>query len=1109
MSYTWYTKGSGLDFDSHKNYVDYTDKIHSQTGVAFNCGAPNVTKNIDNLTDFYIGFTVYYAKDNPGPNGAWNWLSVTGNDTVFINGSDDYLCCMPDNNGYKPPYKKGLSHIIVHVDTVNDKIEYWYNLQKVYTRESAGIAGKSYTAINMCPTGGGANYAQRDNAISDLIITTEKTELDKYISKFFQPVSITFDGKTNYAEIPVSLTDVSDWSAEIKFETDGAGSNNSKIFAANCLFGQDKKDSTSGGRDFHVDVKNGNLCIYHKTKKDDELVDELVDTKIKVADSKQHTVKIVSNPSDNGISVYCDGVYANTVYVKGADKKTVYMPTPMLGNSRDFSGDTAYLHFSLYSFKLTKNGKTVAEYAPTAKDALLRTLTDKSGNGNDATLYGNVYEYKTVDILFNFLADTSRTVEATTAVDADTCRTIAAHLETFDVSADTARTVHRAEIVGADTGRTVQSTTTINADAARKTVLPFEIDADTQRRFGMSFSVIADTSLTTERTEKINADFVRKIEKIITVDIDAMRDVQAPFSLAVDTTRNLQNNVSLSIDTSRTVERVESVSGDSIRYLVFDMDKLLIPANQPPAQGEFTPFPANPPKAAKQGIISMTLELATGTLSDTLNFETFGTDFTPKRAIRGTFLDFPYEYRVEQVANTGERQKVTSMSYIDRLLYVPLKFYVDGDGGKKFVGSVERSSFAGGVGGNDFAGGVEGNDFANGGGGSDFEGIAQALAKHLGYACETHMENIYLKTNYSGMTVTYSAVMSGSFGWLSDLPWRQVNVYIKGGKMCFVQRGQEPNVYDITDLHHDEPTIVQKVFRSRFSANNKTPEPDKFKPAKKKGGGIYTKGFTGRVQYDTNYTEYLNGQPIESERSTEDAFIHTRWKYDEDDRLIAQDSSSTPRKAGMNRTETHVRMYYYKPEMGSDAYTITKTQTETWEFDRKTGKANITRTVNYVENGNGSTTSTTIRDGDMVVSNGPVGMNTGSEYATNQQNIIMTGGKTKWFDDDDNEIKDEADISFSSLPVSEAPNSGVQLSTLVAEINSHDRCIEETVEMNIIEAVKDGVPSLTHVINFGERIKYNGNEYNLERNTVTRTTREIKQNIVMIRWFDLSEGVKG
>ena len=735
------------------------------------------------------------------------------------------------------------------------------------------------------------------------------TLVDYATSSSTTPVALNFDGKTNYAKIPVSLTDTADWSAEITFDTDGKGDNNLEVYLKNCLFGQELLDSVSGGRDFHVDVKDGNLYIFHENEKDSG--NELVDTKIKVADGKQHTVKIVSNPSDNGISVYCDGVYVNTVYVKGTDKKTVYMPTPCLGaNGRDNPG-AAHLHFSLHSFKLTKNGSVVAEYAPTAKDAALKTLTDKSGNGNDATLYGNAYEYKAVDILFNFSADTARAVEATTAVDADTCRmiaehladfdfsadtartvqattkvdadtcrTIAEHLADFDFSADTARAVHRAEIVGADTGRTVQTVTTINADAARKTVLPFEINADTQRSFGVSipFSFGADTSCTIERTEKINAESSRRVEKTIAVNVDAMRDVQAPFSLAVDTTRNLQNNVNLSVDTSRTVERVESVNGDSIRYLVFDMDKLLIPANQPPAQGEFTPFPANPPKAAKQGVISMTLELATGTLSDTLNFETFGTDFTPKRAIRGTFLDFPYEYRVEQVTTIGGRQKVTSMSYIDRLLYVPLKFHVEGGEGSTFVGSVESSDFAGS---GDFAEGVGGSDFAGSSGGSDFESIAKALAKHLGYACETHMENIYLKTNYSGMTVTYSAVMSGAFGWLSDLPWRQVNVYIKGGKMTFVQRGQEPNVYDITDLHHDEPTIVQKVYRSRFSANNKTPEPDKVKPAKKKGGGIYTKGYTGRVEYPNgDYTEYLNGQPIESERSTENAPVHTRWDYD-------------------------------------------------------------------------------------------------------------------------------------------------------------------------------------------------------------------------------------
>lgn len=713
-----------------------------------------------------------------------------------------------------------------------------------------------------------------------------------------------------------------------------------------------------------------------------------------------------------------------------------------------------------------------------------------------------------IPIFVNF--DTSRAVQTITTVNADTNRAVAAHIEAFDISADMERVVYRTELIKTDTGRTVQATTTVEADAARKTVLPFAISVDTRRQFGTSFSIGVDTGRTVQASTAVNADISRAVEKTVTASFDATRAVQVPFAISADTARKVIVAVKLDTDTLRTVERTETVNGDALRYLVFDMDTLLIPANQPPAQGEFTPFPANPPKAAKQGIISMTLELATGTLSDTLNFETFGTDFTPKRAIRGTFLDFPYEYRVEQVANTGGRQKVTSMSYIDRLLYVPLKFYVDGDGGNKFVGSVERSSFAGGVGGNDLAEGGGGNDFADGGGGSDFESLAKSLAKHLGYACETHMENIYLKTNYSGMTVTYSAVMSGAFGWLSDLPWRQVNVYIKGGKMCFVQRGQEPSVYDITDLHHDEPTIVQKVFRSRFSANNKTPEPNKFKPAKKKGGSIHTKGYTGRVEYPNgDYTEYLNGQPIESERSTESGTVFTRWEYNGNDKLISQDSYMNPRKADANRTETHTRFYYYTPVIGGSQFTITETRTSTTEYDRKTGKSHTTETVNYTENGKDSTTSTTIRDGDMVVSNGPVGMNTGSEYAFNQQNIIMTGGKTKWFDDDDNEIKDEADISFSSLPVSEAPNSGVQLSTLVAEINSHDRCIEETVEMNIIEAVKDGVPSLTHVINFGERIKYNGNEYNLERNTVTRTAREIKQNIVMIRWFDLSEGVKG
>jgi hypothetical protein len=1059
MSYTWYTKGSGLDFDSHESYVNYTDNIHSQTGVAFNCGTPNVIKNIDNLTDFYIGFTVYYARNKPGPyDNAWNWLKVTGNDTAFINGSDNYLCCMPDSNGYKPPYQKGLSHIIVHVDTVNDKIEYWHNFQKVYTRESAGIAGKSYTAIKMCPTGGGANYAQRDNAISDLIITTEKTELDKYISKFSQSVSLTFDGSTNYAKIPVSLTDVSDWSTEITFTTT-ENRTGSYIYNQRCIFGYDTANNLS--RDFHVDTNGGNLYVFNGLGNSSTPVggtatldngDYGINTGIKVNDGKKHTVKAISTTGK--IEVYCDGVLATTVYpATTLSADAVYIGCSM-------PAESIFGQLALYSFNLTKNGSLVAEYAPTKKEALLKTLTDNSGSGNDAALYGNTYACTVVteDIDFLLSADTSRAVQTTTIVNADTSRMVAAHLEAFDISADADRTVYRAEIVGSDTERTIQTTTTVNVDAARKTVLPFAISVDTRRQFGMSFNIGVDTSRTVEATTTVKADISRAVEKTVAASFDAMRAMQAPFSLSADTARKfIVAAVKLDTDTLRAVERTETVNGDSMRYLVFDMDKLLIPANQPPAQGEFTPFPANPPKAATKGVISMTLELATGTLSDTLNIETFGTDFTPRRVIRGTFLDYPYESRVEQVTTTGARQKITSMSYIDRLLYVPLKFHAD-----------------------------------DGSTGDNFNDLANALAGHLGYACETHLENIYLTTNYTDTSVTYSSVMSGAFGWLSDLPWRQVNAYIKDGTMHFVQRGQEPTVYDITNLHHDEPTIVQKVYRSRFSPNNK-----KTKSVR----SVHTAGFTGRVAYpDGGYTDYANGQPILSERSTESASVLTRWEYDMNGKLIAQSSHTTPRKDGVNPSETHTRLYYYTPTIGS-GFMITETRTRTTETDSKTGKSTTTETVNYSESGKNSTTSTTMRDGDMVVSNGPVGTSTASEYAVNQQNIVMTGGATKWLDDDGNEVKDEADISLASLPVNAKPSEGVQLSELSAEINNHDRCTQETVEMNIIEPVRDGIPALTHVINFGERIKYNGNEYSLEHNTVTRTAREIKQSITITRWF--------
>ena len=893
------------------------------------------------------------------------------------------------------------------------------------------------------------------------------TLVDYATSSSTTPVALNFDGKTNYAKIPVSLTDVSDWSAEITFTTTENRSNNN-IWCQPCLFGYDSNGAIS--RDFHVDTKNGKLYIFSGVGGETPIGgtstndngDYGIDTGVTVNDGKRHTVKAVSTTGK--LEVYCDNVLTTTIYPTNTFNANAFY----IGCSKPDT--SAFGQLTLYSFKLTKNGSVVAEYAPTAKDAALRTLTDKSGNGNDAALYGNTYTYSVVtEIDFSFSADTSRAVQATTAVEADTCRTIAAHLADFDFSADAARTVHRAEIVGADTERTVQSTTTVDADATRKTVLPFEINADTQRRFGMSFSVIADTSCTTERTEKINADISRRVEKTIAVNVDAMRDVQAPFSFAVDTTRNLQQGFMLGVDTSRTVERVESVNGDSIRYLVFNIDKLLIPANQPPAQGEFTLFPANPPKAAKQGIISMTLELATGTLSDTLNLETFGTDFTPKRAVRGTFLDFPYEYLVEQATSIGKRQTVTCMNQIDQKKYA-----------KVDTGDLLSSA----------------------------EDVAKKIADSLGLKLETYHEKYTVTTSYSSTHVTAANMMSGLYSWTQNLPWRKINVFFRDKTMYVVQRGYEPREpYDITAMHYPEPTITQAVYRNQYSENNKQT---------KVGKNVKTKGFSGSVTYPNGgFTNYEDGKPTDSVKYQNGIETDTWWSYDSWGRMTHQivdtkpssDFAENPANENANETHSEIRVEYYGvcPENG--AYEVSETTTVTKETDRKTGKTTTTKTVNYSESAPGSTSSTTINsDGGVASATGSTLLQTNSDFARNQYNTVSCGGNPEWIVEgggvfDENTITD--------FPLNDT-DGGLTLGEIAAELNAYDRCIQETLQIELVEPVADGKPTMTHIVDFLERVKFRGNEYYLERNEIERTTREIKQTITAVRWEgNLSEIEKG
>ena len=55
--------------------------------------------------------------------------------------------------------------------------------------------------------------------------------------------------------------------------------------------------------------------------------------------------------------------------------------------------------------------------------------------------------------------------------------------------------------------------------------------------------------------------------------------------------------------------------------------------------------------------------------------------------------------------------------------------------------------------------------------------------------------------------------------------------------------------------------------------------------------------------------------------------------------------------------------------------------------------------------------------------------------------------------------------------------------------------------MEIRARIQNGVPDIDHIVDFTERIRFEGHEYFLQSNTVELTPRLLRQTIKMVRWY--------
>lgn len=103
-------------------------------------------------------------------------------------------------------------------------------------------------------------------------------------------------------------------------------------------------------------------------------------------------------------------------------------------------------------------------------------------------------------------------------------------------------------------------------------------------------------------------------------------------------------------------------------------------------------------------------------------------------------------------------------------------------------------------------------------------------------------------------------------------------------------------------------------------------------------------------------------------------------------------------------------------------------------------------------------------------------------------------GNTETYDDWRRKLAPIADISF---PVKELNT----LQELTNDLLWLNRKIQETVTVDLISPINNGIPSINHIIDFTERVKLDGNEYFLVSNNISFTPRKLIQKLQLIRWY--------
>ena len=248
--------------------------------------------------------------------------------------------------------------------------------------------------------------------------------------------------------------------------------------------------------------------------------------------------------------------------------------------------------------------------------------------------------------------------------------------------------------------------------------------------------------------------------------------------------------------------------------------------------------------------------------------------------------------------------------------------------------------------------------------------------------------------------------------------------------------------------------------------------------------------------------------------------------------LIQKKAYSSARKieekSVVETKQSSTTSYNYTQTQGDEVYLVSEieeTSTYTYRDNKLEDSDEDYRETYHVPIGNGWYGQTVYRNGELQGSNISQGTpgNKVSQYmigevqkafkgwtvtyekpnkATDKSSSPISGDSSIGGGDElqaryDDWRKNLAPIADTSFPVRELD----LLRRLTEDLLWLNRKVEETITIDLIATINNGVPDITHIVDFTERVRFNGAEYFLVSNNITFTPRKLIQKLTLIRWY--------